>query len=94
MPNGSKVNWESLHKEIMSQSDERHKMELRIVGVISDGLQGIRDDMKTERTTCNERFGCIERDIVTLKVADRKWGGIVGLFAAATAAAGAWFGQR
>jgi hypothetical protein len=93
MTNG-KVGWESLHKEIMAQSGERHEMELRLIGAFASGLQGIRDDMQTERIVCNERFGCIERDIVTLKVADRKWGGIVALFAAAVTGLGAWLGQR
>lgn len=94
MPNGSKVNWEGLHKEIMEQSGERHEMELRLIGAFATGLRGIRDDMQTERTGCNDRFGCIERDVVSLKVADRKWGGIVGLFAAGVAGLGAWLGQR
>lgn len=89
-----RVNWESLHKEIMAQSDDRHQMELRIVGVLSDGLNGIRKDMRTERDDCNKRFCAIEDNIVVLKVADRKWGGVVGLFAAGVAGLGAWLGQR
>jgi hypothetical protein len=94
MPNGSKVNWQSLHSEIMAQSDERHQMELRLIDAFSAGLTGIRDDMRTERETCGKRFVTIEGDIVNLKVADRRWGGIVGLFAAGVAGISAWLGQR
>lgn len=94
MANGSKVNWQALHSEIMAQSSERHDMELRLINAFASGLQLIRDDMQTERTACDKRFLCIEGDIVGLKVADRRWGGIVGLFAAGVAGVGAWLGQR
>jgi len=90
----NRVGWESLHREIMAQSDERHNMEIRLIDAFASGLTGIRDDMQSERAACNERFGVIERDVVGLKVADRKWGGVVGLFAAGMAGLGAWLGQR
>jgi len=93
MPN-NRVGWESLHREIMSQSDERHSMEIRLIDAFASGLQGIRDDMQTERAACDKRFGVIEGDVVSLKVADRKWSGAVGLFAAGMAGLGAWLGQR
>ena len=92
--NGGRVNWQSLHTEIMSQSDERHQMELRLIDAFASGLSGIRDDMRAERESCCKRFGVIENDIVLLKVADRKWGGVVGLFAAAVTALGVWLAQR
>jgi hypothetical protein len=93
MPN-NKVNWQSLHEELTKQSDERHNMELRLIDAFSQGLVGIRNDMQTERAANLTRVHCIEGDIVSLKVADRKWGGVVGLFAAAVTAAGVWLGQR
>lgn len=69
-------------------------MELRLINAFASGIQVIRDDMQTERDACAARFRCVEQDIVSLKVADRKWGGIVGLFAAGVAGVGAWLGQR
>lgn len=93
MPNG-KVNWQSLHDELMKQSNERHEMELRLIGAFGDGLAGIRKDMADERAGCADRFRALEGDVVALKVADRRWGGMVGLFAAAVAGAGAWLGNK
>lgn len=93
MPN-NKVNWQSLHTELMKQSDERHAMEIRLIDVLSGGLQGIREDMAKERTDCNTRFLTIENDIVGLKVADRKWAGLAGLITSAVAGIGIWFGQK
>jgi len=93
MPNG-KVNWQTLHDEIMKQSDERHGMEVRLINALSEGLRGIRDDMASERATCTQRLERMDQDIVGLKVADRKWAGFVGLFAAGLAALAGWLGQR
>jgi hypothetical protein len=94
MPNGSKVNWQSLHEELQKQSGERHEMELRLINAFGDGLAGLRKDMADERAVCAERFKCIETDVVGLKVADRKWAGLTGLFAAGLASLAGWFGQR
>jgi hypothetical protein len=93
MPN-NKVNWQSLHTELMKQSEDRHAMELRLIDAFGQGLAGIRNDMEMERAANSTRVHGIEGDIVALKVADRKWGGVVGLFAAAVTAAGVWLGQR
>lgn len=92
--NGNKVSWQSLHQELADQSKERAEMEHRLVAAFTEGLKGIRDDMAAEREIFYDRFRCVETDIVSLKVADRRWGGLVGLFAAAVAGVGAWLGQK
>ena len=92
--NGSKVDWRSLHAELLGQSKDRADMEQRLVETFASGVKVIRDDMAEERKVCDARFKCVEQDVVTLKVADRRWGGIVGLFAAGAAAVAGWLGTR
>jgi hypothetical protein len=89
---------EELQRDIVNQrmgrTAERNDMEVRLANLFINGLDSIRGDMRAERATCNARLAGVEGDIVSLKVADRRWGGIVGLFAAGMAGIGAWLGQR
>ena len=94
MPNGEKVTWRSLHDELKDQSKERQAMEERLVRAFADGCKGIRDDVDRYCAANDARVRCIENDITSLKVADRKWGGITGLFAAGVTALGVWLNQR
>lgn len=81
--NGSKVGIREFYAELQRQSAERVDMERRLLEAFQKGLDGIREDMKAERVNCSGRFGEIEKDVVALKVADRKWGGLTALVAAA-----------
>jgi hypothetical protein len=92
--NGNKVSWQSLHEELKEQSKEREAMEGRLVEAFASGCGAIHDDLNRYIGTNDARVKCVEVDIVGLKVADRKWGGVVGLFAAGVAGLGAWLGQR
>lgn len=102
--NGSKVGVREFYKEIAelrkeqaaiadAQSKERASMETRLVQVIQDVNSAVEARI-LEQVRCNRAdIETLQGDVVGLKVADRRWGGIVGLFSAALAGLVAWFSR-
>jgi len=90
--NGSKATIREVYQELGNlerrQTRDREEMERRIIDSIAEGFAGVRKDSGDYRDKCDVRLKCLEDDLVGLKVADRKWGGLAALVAAAVTALG------
>jgi hypothetical protein len=91
--NGGKVGVREFYAELQKQSADRQEMERRLIDAFASGLNGIRDDMRDERDACHKRFGCIEEDVIGLRLSDKKWGGAATAVAAIGTAIAAILGR-
>ena len=83
--NGSKVGIREFYAELQKQSGDRAEMERRLVEAFNKAVD--RLDEKYDKRLCGA-----EENIVSLRVADRKWGGMTAIVAAAFTGIGTAFG--
>lgn len=103
--NGSKVDVREFYKEVAELRKEavaiatahiadRQQMEVRLVAVIRDGNRELEERILEQVGENRKDIDCLQGDVVSLKVADRRWAGLVGLVAAAVAGVTAFFVKR